>query len=81
MAKQANKRRSDVSFQIGDLLLVNAKHIRLLEPLMAKLNHRFYGQYKVLRCINNVTYKLELQPRLQRHNVFHVSLLKRFVPD
>ena len=64
MAKQANKRRSDVSFQFGDLVLVSAKHMCLPELLTAKFNHRFYGPYKVLRCINNAKFKLELPPRL-----------------
>ena len=80
MINQANKQRKDVSFQIGDLVLVSAKYMRLPEPSTTKFNHCFYGPYKVLRCINNVTYNLQLPPRLCMHNTFHVSLLKKFVP-
>lgn len=34
-----------------------------------------------MQSLNGVTYKLDLPSHVQIHNAFHISLLKRFVPD
>ncbi|XP_027067330.1 uncharacterized protein [Coffea arabica] len=47
-----------------------------------KLQRKFVGPYKVTQHVGNVVYKLELPPSLSRiHNVFHVSMLKKYHPD
>ena len=47
-----------------------------------KLQPRFVGPYKILQLVGNMAYKLELPPSLSRiHNVFHVSILKKYHPD
>ncbi|XP_071902656.1 uncharacterized protein [Coffea arabica] len=47
-----------------------------------KLQPRFVGPYKIIQRVGNVAYKLELPPSLSRiHNVFHVSMLKKYHPD
>ncbi|XP_027156234.1 uncharacterized protein LOC113757009 [Coffea eugenioides] len=47
-----------------------------------KLQPRFVGPYKILQRVGNVAYKLELPPNLSRiHNIFHVSMLKKYHPD
>ena len=47
-----------------------------------KSQSRFVGLYKILQRVGNVAYKLELPPNLSRiHNVFHVSILKKYHPD
>lgn len=38
------------------------------------------GLYKIIQQINPVTYKLQLPRHLKIYPVFHVSLLKHFVP-
>ena len=47
-----------------------------------KLNPRFIGPFRILERIGPVAYRLELSPELSRiHNVFHVSMLKKYVLD
>ena len=42
----------------------------------------FVGSYKVIQRVGNVAYKLELPLSLSRiHNVFHVSILKKYHPN
>ena len=47
-----------------------------------KLSPRFIGPYEVISKVGPVTYRLALPPELEKiHNVFHVSMLKRYRLD
>ncbi len=46
------------------------------------MSPRFIGSYKVIERVGPVAYKLALPPKLDKiHNVFHVSMLRRYKSD
>ena len=50
--------------------------------MKSKLNPRFIGPFKVLKRIGDLAYELALPLALSGvHNVFHISMLTKYVPD
>ena len=47
----------------------------------AKLSPRYCGPFEVLKIIGPIAYKLALPTGTRAHNVFHASLLKKYVHD
>ena len=47
----------------------------------AKLAPRYCGPFEILSKIGQVAYQLALPPNLRVHNVFHISVLKKYVHD
>ena len=75
--------RSSRTFQIGDkvFLRVKPKRSSLRMGKCRKLSFRYYGPFEILRRMGEHSYKLALPPHLHVHDVFHVSLLKKYVPN
>ena len=47
-----------------------------------KLNPRYIGPFRIIEKIGPVAYRLELLSELSRiHNIFHVSMLRKYVSD
>ncbi|GAV75852.1 Chromo domain-containing protein [Cephalotus follicularis] len=47
-----------------------------------KLTPRFIGPFEILERVGDVAYRLALPPSLSDvHNVFHVSMLRKYHPD
>ena len=50
--------------------------------MMGKLIPRYIGPYPITQRVGEIAHYLELPPKLPRlHNVFHVSQLRKYVPD
>ena len=46
------------------------------------MNLRYIGPFKILKRIAPIAYRLELPQELERiHDVFHVSMLKKYISD
>ena len=41
----------------------------------------YYGPFEISAKIGPVAYQLALPPTIKVHNVFHVSILKKYVHD
>ena len=47
-----------------------------------KLSPRFVGPFEILERIGPIVYRLALPPSLSGiHNVFHVSMLRKYIPE
>jgi hypothetical protein len=68
---------------VGDhvFLKVKANRSSLKLGSCAKLAARFCEPFEILERIGPVAYMLALLASMTVHNVFHVSLLKKYVPD
>ena len=47
----------------------------------AKLAPRFYGLFNIIERIGPIAYRLALPLTMKVHDVFHLSLLKKYVKD
>ena len=75
--------RSDREFEEGDMVFLKVKPKRSSLSLgkFKKLSARYCGPYVIIKKISDQAYALQLPPHIKVHNVFHVSLLKKYVPD
>ncbi|KAI5624965.1 hypothetical protein C0J50_15441 [Silurus asotus] len=77
--RHADARRLESTwFCPGDRVWLSTRDLRMKLPCR-KLSPRFIGLFKVVRQINDVSYRLELPPRYRIHRTFHVSRLKPYV--
>ncbi|KAL0554438.1 hypothetical protein IC582_008359 [Cucumis melo] len=80
----ADVRRKDLEFEVGDKVFLKVAPMKgvLRFERRGKLSPRFVGPFEILERIGPVAYRLALPPSLSTvHNVFHVSMLRKYVPD
>ncbi|KAA3480560.1 DNA/RNA polymerases superfamily protein [Gossypium australe] len=80
----ADLKRRDIEFAVGDQVFLKVSPWKkvLRFGRKGKLSPRFIGSYKVWRRVGPVAYQLELRVELsQIHDVFHVSMLRRYRSD
>jgi hypothetical protein len=79
----ADKKKIHREFKVGDHVFLKLKANRSSLKLgsCAKLAARFCGPFEILERIGVVDYMIPLLASMSIHNVFHVSLLKKYIPD
>lgn len=73
MVQQANQRRSERTFKIGDQVYLK------LQPYRQTSVSIRGSPYMVLEKIGQVAYIIDLPPSVGIHHVFHISQLKKHV--
>eukprot|EP00253_Pinus_taeda_P013796 PITA_13796 len=81
--KFADRKRRFKEFQVGDhvYIRIQAKRSTLQWSGCAKLAPRYCGPFEILARVGPVAYQLALPSHTRVHNVFHVSVLKKYVYD
>jgi hypothetical protein len=80
---QADKNRSECSFEVGDMVYLKLQpyiQTSIATRASHKLSCRYFGPYPVVTKVGTVAYKLQLPEHTNIHPVFHVSLLKKALP-
>lgn len=79
MKSQADAKRRDLSFEVGEAVLLRLQPYRqksLAKRTNEKLSARYFGPYTIVRKVGPVAYELQLPPSAKIHPIFHVSLLR-----
>lgn len=79
-ARYADQHRRDVTFVVGDRVLLSTEHLKLLgsEKRTPKLTCKFLGPFKIKRVVNANSYELDLPAQLQIHPVLNIDRLRPY---
>ncbi|GMI64566.1 hypothetical protein HRI_000125900 [Hibiscus trionum] len=80
----ADLKRKEIEFAVGDHVFLKVSPWKKVMRFgrKGKLSPRYIGPYEVIERVGPVAYKLRLPQELEKiHNVFHVSLLRRYRLD
>jgi hypothetical protein len=79
----ADKGRTHREFKVGDHVFLKLKTNRSSLKLgnYSKLAARYCGPFEILERIGPVDDMIALHASMTIHNVFNVSLLKKYIPD
>ncbi|GAA0145743.1 hypothetical protein LIER_05867 [Lithospermum erythrorhizon] len=82
--KYADRRRIALSFEVSDRVFLKISPWKWVMRFgkKGKLSPRYIGPFEILTKVGAVAYQLALPKELERiHDVFHVSCLRKYVPD
>ena len=80
----ADNRLRDLQFDIGDrvFLKISLWKCVLRFEKRGKLSPRYIGPYEIMSKVGPIAYRLKLPLELSRiHDTFHVSMLRKYIPD
>ena len=80
----ADNHHRDLQLKIGDQVFLKISPWKgvLRFRRQGKLSPRFIGPYEIVCKVGPVAYRLKLPPKLSRiHDTFHVSMLRKYIPD
>ncbi|XP_077217960.1 uncharacterized protein LOC143852461 [Tasmannia lanceolata] len=80
----ADNRRREIKFEVDDNVLLKVSPTKgvMRFGVRGKLSPRFVGPYEIHEKIGKLAYRLALPPSLSGvHNVFHISMLRKYIPD
>ncbi|KAA0032554.1 DNA/RNA polymerases superfamily protein [Cucumis melo var. makuwa] len=79
-----NNRRRNLEFKVGDQVFLKLSSWRGVIHFRrkGKLSPRYIGPYQIMERVGPAAYRLELPIELARiHDVFYVSMLRKYIPD
>jgi len=81
--KYADQKIREVEFQEGDMLYlkVTTQEVKYRFGKIGKLAVRYIGPYQIVSRVGEVAYKLDMIEIMRLHKVFHVSQLKKHIPN
>ncbi|KAL6191550.1 hypothetical protein ACLB2K_037940 [Fragaria x ananassa] len=74
----------DLEFQVGDWVFLKLSPWKRVVRFgkRGKFNPRYIGRYEIIERVGSLAYRLDLPPKLSKiHNVFHVSMLRKYIAD
>ena len=74
-----DRHRVFTTFAVGDRVLRATKFAQPKNIMGKKLLPKWMGPFAIVQKINEVAYRLDLPDHLNWHNVFHVSLLRKYL--
>ena len=80
----ADQHRKEMDFNLGEKVFLKVSPWRGIMRFgnKGKLSPRYIGLYEIIEKIGPLSYRLALPPELSRiHDVFHVSMLRRYRSD
>lgn len=77
-AQNADEHRRDVTFAVGDEVLLSTDHLRMVVQGTPKFVAKYIGPFKVTRVVGDNAYELDLPPTMQIHPVLNISRLKTY---
>ena len=80
----SDMKRKDIRYKIDKKVFLKVSPWKKVMRFgkKGKLSPRFIGPYEVIEKVGPMAYRLALPPDLEKiHNVFHVSMLRRYLSD
>ena len=81
MAADANKKRVDIVFTPGQMVMLNTQNLNKSAKGSRKLLPKWFGPLPVAEMIGKAAVRLVVPADFKAHNVFHVSLVKPYKSD